>query len=70
MPWLPGVPASGAADTGYHERFTAARQRVLAGDAGWADRTDIDSCLRVWFELHEDLISSLGLNRATGHTFR
>lgn len=50
---------------GYHERFTAARQRALAGDAGWVDRTDIDSCHHVWFELHEDLIATLGLDRGT-----
>lgn len=50
---------------GYHARFTAARQRALAGDSGWVDRTDIDSCHRVWFQLHEDLIATLGLDRNT-----
>lgn len=50
---------------GYHRRFSVARQRVLAGDSGWVDRTDIDSCHRVWFQLHEDLIATLGLNRGT-----
>jgi hypothetical protein len=50
---------------GYDTRFSAARQRALAGEAGWVDRTDIDSCHRVWFELHEDLIASLGLDRKT-----
>ncbi|WP_213450848.1 transcriptional regulator [Rhizomonospora bruguierae] len=50
---------------GYHARFTAARHRALAGDGGWVDRTDIDSCHRVWFELHEDLVATLGLDRAT-----
>ncbi len=48
---------------GYHARFTAARQRALAGDHSCVDRTDIDSCHRVWFELHEDLIATLGLDR-------
>jgi hypothetical protein len=48
---------------GYHTRFTTARHRALAGDSGWVDRTDIDSCHRVWFELHEDLIATLGLDR-------
>ncbi|GAA1765218.1 transcriptional regulator [Luedemannella helvata] len=48
---------------GYHPRFSAARRRVLAGDRGWVDRTDVDSCHRVWFELHEDLIATLGLDR-------
>lgn len=50
---------------GYDTRFTAALQRAQAGDAGWIDRTDIDSCHRVWFELHEDLIATLGINRYT-----
>src|SRR5262249_54473476 len=46
---------------GYHARFRTARQRAVAGEAGWVDRTDVDSCHRVWFELHEDLIATLGL---------
>lgn len=50
---------------GYDKRFTLALQRARAGEAGWVDRTDIDSCHRVWFELHEDLIATLGLNRHT-----
>ncbi|WP_327090897.1 transcriptional regulator [Nonomuraea sp. NBC_01738] len=49
---------------GYDTRFTAALSRARAGDAGWVDRTDVDSCHRVWFELHEDLIATLGLTRA------
>ena len=48
---------------GYHTRFTAARRRAQAGEGGWIDRTEIDSCHRVWFELHEDLIATLGLDR-------
>lgn len=50
---------------GYHPRFTAAHRRALAGETGWVDRTDIDSCHRTWFELHEDLIATLGLDRHT-----
>ena len=40
-------------------------KEVLAGEHDWVDRTDIDSCHRVWFELHEDLIATLGLSRHT-----
>jgi hypothetical protein len=29
------------------------------------DRTDVDSCHRVWFELHEDLVATLGIDRRT-----
>jgi hypothetical protein len=48
--------------TGYHRRFTAALARAGA-DAAWITGTDRDSCHRVWFELHEDLIATLGLTR-------
>lgn len=50
---------------GYDTRFTAALRRARAGDSNWVDRTDIDSCHRVWFELHEDLIATLGIDRHT-----
>lgn len=50
---------------GYDTRFTTALHRAQAGEAGWVDRTDVDSCHRVWFELHEDLIATLGLTRGT-----
>ena len=48
---------------GYNSRFTTALDRVLAGDISWVDRTAADSCHTVWFELHEDLIATLGLTR-------
>ncbi|MEU7742331.1 transcriptional regulator [Nonomuraea sp. NPDC049158] len=48
---------------GYDTRFATALARVRAGEGGWVDRTDVDSCHRVWFELHEDLIATLGLDR-------
>lgn len=48
---------------GYGERFTAARTRAQAGEPALVDRTDVDSCHRVWFELHEDLIATLGIDR-------
>ncbi|WP_043640609.1 hypothetical protein [Nonomuraea candida] len=48
---------------GYDTRFGAALTRARDGEGGWVDRTDVDSCHRVWFELHEDLIATLGLAR-------
>ncbi|GAB3961769.1 hypothetical protein GCM10029978_014810 [Actinoallomurus acanthiterrae] len=48
---------------GYDERFTAALARARAGEGAWVDGTGVDSCHRVWFELHEDLIATLGLDR-------
>jgi hypothetical protein len=48
---------------GYDARFATALDRVRAGDGTWVDRTSADSCHTVWFELHEDLIATLGLPR-------
>jgi hypothetical protein len=48
---------------GYNTRFSTALGRVIAGDHSWVDRTGVDSCHTVWFELHEDLIATLGLAR-------
>lgn len=48
---------------GYDTRFTTALARARAGEGTWVDGTDVDSCHRVWFELHEDLIATLGLDR-------
>ncbi|MFI5710200.1 transcriptional regulator [Kribbella sp. NPDC051620] len=50
---------------GYDARFAAALRRVREGDGSWVDRTGADSCHTVWFELHEDLIATLGLTRGT-----
>ncbi|MFF2623721.1 transcriptional regulator [Oerskovia jenensis] len=52
---------------GYDERFSAALRRARAGQDGWVDGTDVDSCHRVWFELHEDLVATLGLDRGSQH---
>ncbi|KAA9143503.1 transcriptional regulator [Microbacterium lushaniae] len=48
---------------GYDTRFAAALRRARAGDHDWVDRGGVDSCHRVWFQLHEDLIATLGLTR-------
>jgi hypothetical protein len=51
---------------GYDSRFSRALERVRAGEHRWVDGTGIDSCHTVWFELHEDLLATLGKDRATG----
>jgi hypothetical protein len=48
---------------GYEARFAAALARARSGERAWVDRTDVDSCHRVWFELHEDLLATLDLER-------
>ncbi len=48
---------------GYDERFVAALRRVDLGDRSWVDRPGADSCHTVWFQLHEDLLATLGIQR-------
>lgn len=48
--------------SGYHHSFRTALTHARATPA-WIVGTDRDSCHRVWFELHEDLIATLGLTR-------
>ncbi|WP_431982990.1 hypothetical protein [Streptomyces qinglanensis] len=48
--------------SGYHQRFTEALAKAHVEPA-WITGTDRDSCHRVWFELHEDLIATLGMTR-------
>jgi hypothetical protein len=49
---------------GYGERFTAALDRVRAGEHEWFLKPLIDSYHTVWFELHEHLLATLGIDRA------
>lgn len=58
-----GLSAALSRFAGYHQRFAAALDRVDRGDRSWVDRPGQDSCHAVWFELHEDLIATLGLRR-------
>lgn len=50
---------------GYPERYAAALARVDAGERRYVDEPRIDSCHTVWFELHEDLLGTLGLERGS-----
>ncbi|GIF96034.1 hypothetical protein [Catellatospora citrea] len=47
---------------GYHHRFAGALARA-SEDPVWITGMEVDSCHRAWFELHEDLIASLGISR-------
>jgi hypothetical protein len=49
---------------GYPPRLQRAADKVAAGDGAWVDKPLTDSYHTVWFELHEDLLSTLGLQRA------
>ncbi len=50
---------------GYDERYAAALARAEAGQLRWVDGTGVDSCHTVWIQLHEDLLSTLGIDRST-----
>ncbi len=49
----------------YAPRFTAALDKVRAGDTKWFTGPIIESHHTVWFEFHEDLLATLGIDRAT-----
>jgi hypothetical protein len=48
--------------SGYAERLEQAVANA-ATEPAWLTATDRDSFHRIWFELHEDLIATLGLRR-------
>ena len=50
---------------GYGPRLHHALQQVVAGEHDWFTKPTIDSYHTVWFELHENLLSTLGIER--GH---
>jgi pyruvate,orthophosphate dikinase len=50
---------------GYGKRLRDALEKVVAGEHEWFTKPVIDSYHTVWFELHEDLLSTLGIERST-----
>ena len=53
---------------GYAARLTHAHDSVIAGDHQWLTKPTIDSYHSVWFELHEDLLATLGRSRTDERT--
>jgi hypothetical protein len=49
----------------YGARLGAALEKVQAGDHDWFTKPMIASYHTVWFELHEDLLATLGIERAS-----
>ena len=49
----------------YAPRFTSALDKLRAGDLEWFTKPIMESYHTVWFELHEDLLASLGIDRAS-----
>jgi len=50
---------------GYGVRLDWAFDRVVGGDTDWLTKAGIDSYHTVWFELHEDLLATLGIERSS-----
>ena len=49
----------------YGGRLHNALLRVQSGELNWFTKPSMDSYHEVWFELHEDLLVTLGIDRAT-----
>jgi hypothetical protein len=50
---------------GYGPRLSGALAKLQGGDLDWFTKPTIDSYHSVWFELHENLLATLGIDRAT-----
>ena len=48
---------------GYGPRLASALERVRGGDSDWFTKPMIASYHTVWFEMHEDLLCTLGIER-------
>ena len=49
---------------GYRPRLRASLDKLRGGDADWFTKPLIDSYHTVWFQLHEDLLATLGIERS------
>ena len=49
---------------GYRARFDASLAKLRSGEAEWFTKPLIDSYHTVWFQLHEDLLNTLGIERS------
>jgi hypothetical protein len=49
---------------GYRARLQASLDKLRGGEAEWFTKPLIDSYHTVWFQLHEDLLNTLGIERS------
>src|SRR5690606_31057819 len=61
--WLAELGAALPRFGTYSDRLAEALRHVRSGRTDWFTRPVIDSYHTVWFELHEDLLATLGLER-------
>ena len=64
LPVIDGLAAALDRFAGYRPRLQWAVDHVRCGEGAWFDKPLTDSYHTVWFELHEDLLATLGLERA------
>ena len=64
LPVVDGLAATLDRFAGYRPRLQWAVDHVRCGEGAWFDKPLTDSYHTVWFELHEDLLATLGLERA------
>ena len=64
QPIVADVAAHLARFGAYGSRLASARKRVESGERDWFTGAMIESYHTVWFELHEDLLSTLGIERS------
>jgi hypothetical protein len=50
---------------GYRPRLSFAMDQIRTGDTDWFTKPMIPSYHTVWFEMHEDLLSTLGIERGS-----
>jgi predicted ArsR family transcriptional regulator len=63
-PILDDLEATLARYDGYRDRLADALAKLRAGDNDWFTKPLIDSYHTVWFQLHEDLLNTLGIERS------
>ena len=64
QPVCEGLAEQLARFAGYGPRLATAVKNVEQGDTDWFTKPLIDSYHTVWFELHEDLLATLAIERA------
>ena len=64
VPILTDLSAALPRHSPYAPRFAAAIARLRRGELEWFTKPLIDSFHTIWFELHEDLLSTLGIERS------
>ena len=64
IPVLADLEATLARFAGYRVRLEAAMTKLSSGETDWFTKPLIDSYHTVWFQLHEDLLNTLGIERS------